>query len=80
MSAIKVKRVLRFDEIQRHFRLFRVLWQRGTVGDGSGYSVKLSFALTPKLFLWHRDARTDRLCVFLGIRVHYVRSYGGIMV
>lgn len=77
---MRFKTVMRADEIQGHFRLFRALWTHGTVGDGSGYSVKLSFALTPRLIGWCRDGRHDWFLYFLGLRVHYCRSYAGVMV
>lgn len=73
MKNLRFKRVMRFDEIQRHFRLFRVMWEVGTVGDGKGYSAKLAVGIMPKLF--HREG--GRLTI-LGLRVHYCRSFGGI--
>lgn len=75
-----IKPVFRFDEIQKHFRLFRILWTRGVVGDGEGYSAKLSLAIAPRLIGWHKDSRTDWMVYLLGMRFHYCRSYGGIMV
>ena len=77
MSGIRFKRVMRLDTIQRHFRLFRVMWERGTVGDGNGYSAKLALGLLPRLFMWERLAAHDLLIVLLGVRLHYSRSYGG---
>lgn len=77
-SNLRIKKVMRLDTIQRHFRLFRIMWERGKVGDGNGYSVKLSFALEPRIFRWERQVRTDRLVTLLWVRVHYARSYGGI--
>jgi hypothetical protein len=73
MKNLRFKRVMRFDEIQRHFRLFRVMWEVGTVGDGKGYSAKLAVGIMPKFF--HREG--GRLTI-LGLRVHYCRSFGGI--
>ena len=73
MKNLRFKRVMRFDEIQHHFRLFRVMWEVGTVGDGKGYSAKLAVGMMPKLF--HREG--GRLTI-LGLRVHYCRSFGGI--
>lgn len=79
LKNLRCKRVLRFDEIQRHFRLFRVMWERGEVGFGSGgYSVKLSVALHPRLLAWRRDGGPSWCLILLGVRVHYARSYGGI--
>lgn len=73
MANLRFKRVMRLDAVQWHFRLFRLMWERGTVGDGSGYSAKLAVGLMPKVF--HRDG--GRVTI-LGLRVHYCRSYGGI--
>jgi len=70
--------IFRVDTIQRFLRVARVVWERGTVGDGAGYSAKLSFALDPQMFRWfERDAATDWRFTLLGVRVHYCRSYGG---
>lgn len=63
----------------RTLRLFRVLWTQGRVGDGDGYSAKLSVALRPSLFAVRREWQS--LCVtLLGVSVHFERSYGGIHV
>lgn len=74
---LKFRWIGRFDEIQRHLRLVRIIRTRGVVGDGKGYSSKLAFGLWPKLFGYVRDARTDFLVTALGVRIHYSRSYGG---
>ena len=74
---MKAKIVLRWDRTRNTFRLFRVLWTRGVVGSGSGYSAKLSFALKPSLF--HACFRfNDYLVTLFGLRIHYRRSYGGM--
>lgn len=67
----------RLDPNFKMLRLARVVWQRGRVGDGRGYSVKLSVGLRPKLFQWNCGTYEWAL-TFLGIRLHYQRSYGGI--
>ena len=76
---LKYKSVFRVDTIQRHFRLFRFLWQRGVVGDGSGYSAKLSVGFVAQIISFNRDTKTDWQVVLTGVRIHYCRSYGGIM-
>ena len=58
------------------YRLFRVMWCKGKVGDGRGYSAKLSFAFVPWIFNVRRDWHEFE-CTVLGLRVHYKRSYGG---
>lgn len=74
MKNLRFKRVMRFDEIQGHLRLFRIMWERGEVGQaGGGYSAKLAVGLMPKVFHWD-----DGRLTVLGVRVHYCRSYGGI--
>lgn len=76
---LRLKTVFRRDEIQCHFRLFRVLWERGEVGFGNGgYSAKLSVALTPRLWRFSRNESHDLLITILGLRIGYTRSYGGI--
>jgi hypothetical protein len=65
----------------------RFTWDRGTVGDGKGYSSKLSFKLQFCPVLWVvgivREKRTSGLiwwfCLLrtLHLRVKLVRSYGG---
>lgn len=78
MSNLRIKRVFRFDEIQGHFRLFRVMWENGVPGfSGGGHSNMVSVAIQPKLFLWDRESR-DWLIVVLGVRIHRKRNYGGI--
>lgn len=75
---MRLKWIGRYDPGLRALRLGRALWERGTVGDGNGYSAKLSLALHTKLFRWrHWDGR--EWCLTLaGVRVHYQRAYGGI--
>ncbi len=75
---MKFKPVFRYDSSQKKLRLFRFLWTRGTVGDGLGYSAKLSFALTPKLYGFKRNL-FDWRATFLGVQVHRLRAYGGII-
>lgn len=73
---LRIKKVMRFDEIQGHFRLFRVMWETGTVGDGTGYSNMVSVAIQPKLFGFDRSGRAWMLVV-CGLRIHKKISYGG---
>lgn len=73
------KPVMRYDPILRWVRLFRLIWNTGVVGDGQGYSSKLTVALTPRLFRWDRGWHAWTLTI-LFVRIHYVRSYGGRFV
>lgn len=78
---LRLKWVFRHDNIQNFYRLCRVMWEQGTVGfDNKGYSAKLSFALDPAIFRWWvRDAKTDWRFTALCLRIHYCRSYGGVV-
>lgn len=75
---MKIKWVGRYDPGLRALRLGRAMWQRGTVGDGNGYSVKLSIALQPAVLRWRRDAGREWCLTLAGVRIHYQRAYGGI--
>ena len=75
----RARRIFRYDPMARLFRLGRCVWQRGTVGDGQGYSVKLTLALHPRLWSYRREMTGFVLSV-CGVRLHYQRSYGGINV
>lgn len=76
---MRTKIVLRYSPTERTLRLGRLMWERGVVGSGKGYSAKLSLALVPALFrvsqAWDGWDMT-----LLGVRLHYKRSYGGIFV
>ena len=80
MTNLRFKLVMRPDEIQGHYRLFRMMWEFGTVGDGQGYSNMVSVALQPKLFLLGRPSPGSWILVVCGVRIHRKRSYGGIFV
>jgi len=79
VSDMHFKKVMRWDKYARIFRLGRFLWTVGKVGDGKGYSNKLSIALTPKLFRWKME-RNEWFLTVLGIRFHRQRAYGGRIV
>jgi len=78
------KTINTYDSTTKRLRLGRFLWIRGNVGNGYGYSAMLSLSLTPKLFQWCHDVATNlsrEWCLTLcGLRLHYKRSYGGIIV
>lgn len=80
MKNLRFKRVMRFDGTRKMLRLFRIMWERGTVGDGAGYSVKVAVSLRPSLFEMVRDAEREIRLTVAGVRVHYARSYGGTFV
>lgn len=73
---MRVKRVLRYDPATGLLRVARVTWDRGRVGDGNGYSSKVSVGLVPRLFRWRRELFGWELTLF-GVRLHRVWSYGG---
>ena len=74
-----VKNVMRYEPSGRIFRLFRLLWTKGKVGDGQGYSAKLSVSLEPKRFECKKEHNgwTVTIC---GVRLHKKISYGGVIV
>jgi hypothetical protein len=72
---------------ERRLVLTRVYWNRGTPGDGKGYSAKVSLSLC---WSWRRPyvglhVQRERygwiawLCLLpcVPLRVHLLRSYGG---
>lgn len=76
---MKLKTVMRYDPKQRKLRLFRLIWQRGVVGDGKGYSAKLSVSIAAKLFGWADDFSGWRV-TFCGVQLHHLKAYGGVIV
>jgi hypothetical protein len=60
-------------------RIIRIMWTRGVVGDGEGYSNSLSLALYPKLYQY-KPVLYGWYLYILGVRIHYDRSYGGYHV
>lgn len=74
---MKIKRVWRYDERLRWFRLFRLLWTTGKgPGTGEGASHKPSFALVPRWWLLLRESGRWDLFL-LGVRISWERSLGG---
>ena len=72
---MKFKPVFRRDG--RLIRLCRLVWTRGKVGDGKGYSCKLSLGLQPTAFHFSREFKAIFLTI-LGLRIHFEQSFGGI--
>lgn len=77
MNRLRFKAVFRRDPDARMIRLFRVMWETGTVGDGDGCSNSLTFALQPALFQLEREFG-GWLLILAGLRIHRKRSFGGI--
>jgi hypothetical protein len=69
--------IMRLDTVQRIYRVARFTWSRGIVGNGKGYSAKLTFALTTEWFPYWTNEFHDWFFVLFGLRIHYCRSYGG---
>ncbi len=69
--------IMRLDKNQKVFRLFRVTWDKGTVGDVKGYSNKISFSLTPKIAVFNKKYNGWELC-FLFIRINRLMNWGGL--
>lgn len=78
-AAMKIKPVFRYDDRQHKLRMLRILWTRGIVGDGMGYSAKLSISFVAYAFGWATEFLGWRLTV-MGLQLHYMRAYGGIIV
>lgn len=77
---MKLKTVFTWDPKHIKVRLFRLLWQHGVVGDGSGgYSAKLSINIVPVLLGFEREYFGWRLTI-LGLQFHHLKAYGGIIV
>jgi hypothetical protein len=76
---MRFHKVMRLDPPLRLYRLARIMWDVGTVGDGNGYSVKLSIGLTPRLFRWVSELG-GWICTVAGVRLHCRRAYGGRFV
>ncbi len=76
---MKFKWVFRYDATERKFRLFRLIWVNGQVGDGAGYSGKIAVSLLLKLFSCSVDYDRWRLTIF-GVSVHKRLSYGGVFL
>jgi hypothetical protein len=73
---MKVKWVMR--RAPGIYRVARLLWQRGRPGFG-GHSDKLSLAISARPFGF-RAERDDWEVTVLWLRVHHLRSHGGIIV
>jgi hypothetical protein len=76
---MKFKPVMRYSPNERMLRLCRLIWERGIVGDGQGYSAMLSLALRPALFHVRKEWDGWRFTL-LGVRLHFKRSWGGRLV
>lgn len=78
-GKMKFKKIMTISKRERKVRLFRLIWERGIMGQG-GYSAFLSFGLMPKIWQWNRNSPSEALFVIFGIVFHYRRSYGGRFV
>ena len=76
---MKFKTVFRWDSGNKVLRLFSIMWCVGTVGDGKGYSAKITVALAPRFFMWRKEFYSYCLTI-AGLRVHFAKNFGGIHV
>lgn len=76
---MKFKAVLTWDEVSI-YRLFRIMGTRGIVGDGTGYSWKLAFAITTRPKVCIIRSYHAWVVYFIFLRISYHRSYGGMYV
>jgi hypothetical protein len=77
---MKVKPVFRYQPTIKKFRILRFVWERGVVGDGKGFSAKLSFAVRPKIYEWWIGELDEWRLILLGVEIHFYKSYGGVFV
>ena len=80
---MKLKWINRYDELAKRRRICTLTGCKGTVGDGKGYSWKLTLSLCDKPLYTNRNqysyVLTGRREYALGrIMLSYSRSYGGI--
>lgn len=76
---MRLKLVLTWSPEEKKVRICRLLWSRGVVGDGKGYSCGLSLNLVPHLFMVRREWNSWRI-TFLGVGLHFQKAYGGHIV
>lgn len=76
----KLKVIRRWSPSERIYRLLRIIWQRGTVGDGKGYSAMFTVSFCKKLFSIQRDQSSGLgfYFILLGLRIHFQKAMGGI--
>jgi len=77
IHSVHFKRVMRKGS-DGVFRVARIVWQRGTVGDGKGWSGKLSLGFTRKFFIFRKTWARCEICI-AGVRIHFLRAWGGIL-
>ena len=75
---MRFKNVMRWDSNLWKLRLCRFMWEKGRVGDGNGYSRKLTLALRPRLISWGSDDKHDWRVTLLGLEIHSQKNFGGI--
>jgi hypothetical protein len=78
-DTMKLKSVMTVSKPEKKVRLFRLIWERGTVGDGKGYSAKLAVSMVPILVQFRRYSDGWRAAL-AGLSLHYRRAYGGRIV
>ena len=79
MKNLCFKSVFRLDKGNKILRLFRIIRNKGNVGDGKGYSSKTSLALMPKFFKFKKELFGFKLCI-VGLRLHHKKAYGGYFI
>jgi hypothetical protein len=83
---MRFKPIFRYSTDERLYRLFRVIW------NTDEYSVKLTFAIGVKPWMWFIGGYEQKprefhsyiywlgLIPCLPLRIHYMRSFGGVFV
>ena len=72
-----IKPVFRYSASERMVRLLRLTWDRGNVGDGRGYSNKLSVGLQKSLFYFDKQVCGCWRMTLLGLHLSRQKSFGG---
>jgi hypothetical protein len=74
---MRLKKVCTWSARERKFRLFRLMWERGTLGKPGGYGTMFSVSLMPFVFQWSSTLPYEWRLTLCGVCLHYKRS-GGI--
>lgn len=74
---MSIRFIGRFSRPEKMLRLFCAVKNVGKVGDGVGFSRKTTLAIVPRIFAFRREREGWKLTI-LGIRIHRVKSFGGI--
>lgn len=78
LHHLKFKWMRRYSPQEKVLRLARIMWQRGRVGDGKGYSAKFTISLCRRLLSFEPNRGSGWYLIAFGLRIHFQKSWGGI--